>query len=66
MSLRAFHIVFVTVSTLLFAFLALWAFVLAADRTATVTTLGVVSLAGLLGMPVYGVYFYKKVRNIVL
>lgn len=66
MSLRAFHIVFVTVSTLLFAFLALWAFVLAADRTATITVLGMVSLAGLLGMPVYGVYFYKKVRNIVL
>lgn len=66
MSLRAFHIVFVTVSTLLFAFLALWAFVLSADRTATVTVLGVVSVAGLLGMPVYGVYFYKKVRNIVL
>ncbi len=66
MSLRAFHIVFVTVSTLLFAFLSLWAFVLAADRTATVTALGVVSVAGLLGMPVYGVYFYKKVRNIVL
>ena len=66
MSLRAFHIVFVTVSTLLFAFLALWAFVLAADRTAMVTALGIVSVAGLLGMPVYGVYFYKKVRNIVL
>jgi hypothetical protein len=66
MSLRAFHIVFVSVSTLLFAFLSLWAFVLAADRTAMVTALGFVSVAGLLGMPVYGVYFYKKVRNIVL
>lgn len=66
MSLRAFHIVFVTVSTLLFAFLALWAFVLSADRTPVVTVLGAVSVAGLLAMPVYGVYFYKKVRNIVL
>ena len=37
MSLRAFHIVFVTVSTLLFAFLALWAFVLAGDRTPVIT-----------------------------
>lgn len=66
MSLRAFHIVFVTVSTLLFAFLALWAFVLAGDRTPVITALGAVSALGLLGMPVYGVYFYKKVRNIVL
>lgn len=66
MSIRAFHIVFVTVSTLLFAFLALWAFVLAADRTAVVTTVGALGAAGVLLMPVYGVYFYKKVRNIVL
>jgi hypothetical protein len=66
MSLRAFHIVFVTVSTLLFAFLVLWAFVLAADRTPVVTVLGAFSVAGLLVMPVYGIYFYKKVRNIVL
>ncbi len=66
MSLRAFHIVFVTVSTLLFAFLVLWAFVLAADRTPMVTVLGSLSVAGLVVMPVYGIYFYKKVRNIVL
>lgn len=66
MSLRAFHIVFVTVSTLLFAFLALWAFVFAADLTPVVTVVGAVSAAGLLVMPLYGVYFYKKVRNIVL
>ncbi len=66
MSLRAFHIVFVTVSTLLFAFLAVWAFVLATDRTAIITALGAVSAAGVLVMPAYGCYFYKKVRNIVL
>jgi hypothetical protein len=54
------------VSTLLFAFLVLWAFVLAADRTPMVTVLGSLSVAGLLVMPVYGIYFYKKVRNIVL
>ena len=66
MSLRAFHIVFVTVSTLLFVFLAVWAFFLATDRTPIVTALGMASAAGVLGMPVYGIYFYKKVRNIVL
>ena len=55
-----------TVSTLLFVFLSVWAFVLATDRTPIITALGAVSAAGVLGMPVYGVYFYKKVRNIVL
>ena len=66
MSLRAFHIVFVTVSTLLCIFLAVWAFVFAADRTGIITALGVVGAIGTLGMPVYGVYFYRKARNILL
>ena len=66
MSLRAFHIVFVTVSTLLFVFLAVWAFALVADRSTMVTTLGVVSAIGAIVMPVYGIFFYRKVRNIVL
>lgn len=66
MSLRAFHIVFVTVSTLLFAFLAVWAFAFAVDRTATITTLGAISAVGALVMPVYGVFFYRKARNLVL
>ena len=66
MSLRAFHIVFVTVSTLLFVFLAVWAFAFASDRTGTITALGAVSALCALVMPVYGVCFYKKVRKIVL
>jgi hypothetical protein len=66
MSLRAFHIVFVTVTTLLFAFLAVWALFLATDRSATVTALGAVSIAGVLGMPVYGVIFYRKARKLLL
>ena len=66
MSLRAFHIVFVTVSTLLFVFLAVWAFAFATDRTGTITALGAVSAVFAVIMPVYGVCFYKKVRKIVL
>ncbi len=66
MSLRAFHIVFVTLVTLMFAFLAVWSFVIAEDRGGLVTALGVIGVAGALGMPVYGVYFYRKARNILL
>ena len=66
MSLKAFHIVFVTVSSLLFAFLAVWAFALAADRTTTITALGIAGAVGALVMPVYGVFFYRKVRKIVI
>ena len=66
MSLRTFHIVFVTVSTLLFVFLAVWAFGFAKDRSAIITALGGISAVAAVAMPVYGAYFYKKVRNIVL
>ena len=66
MSLRTFHIVFVTMSTLLFAFLAVWAFAFSGDRTSVITALGAVSALAGVAMPVYGVYFYKKVRNIIL
>lgn len=66
MSLRAFHIVFVTVSTLLFVFLAVWAFAFATDRTGTITALGAVSAVCAIIMPVYGVCFSKKVRKIVI
>jgi hypothetical protein len=64
MSLRAFHIVFVTVSTLLFVFLAVWALAFARNPTGIITALGVVSAVCALGMPVYGIYFYRKVRHI--
>ena len=63
MSLKGFHIVFVTVSTLRCAFLALWSFVLAPEAGAMVTAAGIVGLAGLIVMPGYGVYFYRKLTR---
>lgn len=65
MSIRGFHIVFVTLSTLLCLFLALWAFLWPGLEGGTlVTSLGVVGIIGFIGLPVYGVYFYRKVRKI--
>ncbi len=66
MSLRAFHIVFVTLSTLLFVFLAVWAFGFAGEKSVMVTGLGVLGAIGGVGMPVYGVYFYRKSRKLLL
>ncbi len=60
MSLRSFHIVFVTVCTLFSAFLVVWAFVLAPEPSARSTAFGVVGIIGLLLMPAYAVYFLKK------
>ena len=64
MSLKGFHIVFVTVSTLLCVFLALWAFLFAPEQSAMVLALGSVGALGALVMPVYGVYFYRKINRI--
>ncbi len=64
MSLKGFHIVFVTVSTLLCIFLAVWSFVLAPEPSTMATVLGVVGICGALLMPVYGVYFYRKLTRI--
>ena len=64
MSLKSFHIVFVSVSTLLCLFLALWAFVLAPESSTMFTVIGVVGALGTLLMPVYGVCFYRKAARI--
>lgn len=64
MSLKTFHLVFVTVSTLLFAFLALWSFALSPESSAMVSALGYIGIAGAILMLVYGVYFYRKARKI--
>lgn len=66
MSLRSFHLVFVTVCTLLCAFLVLWSFVLAPEPSAMATGFGVVGIIGLILMPVYGVAFLKKASKLHL
>jgi hypothetical protein len=60
MSLRGFHIVFITICTLLCAFLILWAFVLAPEPSVFSTGLGITGIVGILLMPLYGFYFYRK------
>lgn len=66
MSLRGFHIVFVTVCTLLFASLAAWGLLLSPERSSLPLAMGIVGIAGLLVMPAYGVYFYRKAKKLVL
>ena len=66
MSLRSFHIVFITVCTLLCAFLILWAFVLAPEPSAMATAFGVVGVIGILLMPIYAICFTKKANQLHL
>lgn len=64
MSLKGFHIVFVTVSTLLCVFFALWAFVLNPETSSMADVLGFIGVFGSILMPIYGVYFYRKITRI--
>lgn len=66
MSLKGFHIVFVSVSMLLFAFLIVWGFAIAPEKTTLTTAMGVTGAVGILLMPVYGIYFLRKARRIDL
>ncbi len=63
MTLKGFHIVFVSVSLLLFAFLILWGFVFTPEKSALATAMGFTGVAGVFLMPVYGVYFLRKIRR---
>lgn len=63
MSIKGFHIVFVTVSSLLCLFLAMWSFFLTDEVSSMITALGIVGVLGLLLMPLYGVYFYRKIAK---
>ena len=60
MSLKIFHICFITLSTLLAIGCAVWA--LAAGSTG----FGAVCIAHAVAMPVYGVAFWRKARRIVV
>jgi hypothetical protein len=64
MSLKGFHLVFVTLSTLMCMFLAVWSYMLAPEPSTMATILGVVGLVGTILMPIYGVCFYRKISRI--
>ena len=64
MSLKSFHLVFVTVCMLLFAFLTLWSFVLSPESSAMISVLGYVGIAGMFMSAAYGVYFQRKAQRI--
>lgn len=65
MSLKAFHVVFITSAFLLSMFLGGWClFEFAHTRRIVDLLLGLLSIAGAIGLVVYGRYFLKKLKNI--
>ena len=65
MSLKAFHVIFITSAFLLSAFLGGWCLLeYSNSRRVGDLLLGLLSLAGSVGLVVYGRYFLKKLKNI--
>jgi hypothetical protein len=61
MSLKIFHICFILLSTVLAAGSAVWAF-----REAASLVLGWVCTTFAVIMPIYGVWFLRKTRKLIL
>jgi len=65
MSLKAFHILFVIITTLLCVFLTVWGFYFAPTSVAPFARkIAFAGIAGAIIMPIYGVFFYGKVKNL--
>lgn len=66
MSLKAFHVIFITSAFLLAVFLGGWCLYefFAHSHRVVDLLLGLLSLAGSVGLLVYGRFFLKKLKNI--
>jgi hypothetical protein len=67
MSLRGFHLFFITLATIFCALVAVWAFMLSVDEEGLLLKVvgGLCALAALV-LPVYGVYFYRKAKTLII
>ena len=63
MSLKAFHVVFITLSTLLAAGFGVWSITADTGKSEGLY-LGVFSLLAAVALVVYGVYFLKKMKDV--
>lgn len=65
MSLKAFHVLFVTISTLLAVWFTVWAFGrYGADGGALDLAFGICGAALVVGLPIYGVWFLQKMKDV--
>lgn len=64
MSLKGFHILFISIATLLCVFVVLWAFVLERNSSLGLQVFGGTCALAAILLPVYGVRFYQKAQKI--
>lgn len=67
MSIRGFHLLFICLATVFCAAVAVWAFAIGADDLGVfVKVMGAVCALLAVVLPVYGVYFYRKAKNLLV
>ena len=59
-------VVFVVFTFLMSSFFVLWSFVLAKEISFTTDVIGWCGIVGLVLVPIYAVYFWKKAAKIIL
>ncbi len=66
MSLKAFHLIFVTATTLFSLFFGLWSLkqYRNVDPSALNLTFVFLAVAMLIALPIYGYYFLKKLKDV--
>lgn len=64
MSLKGFHILFITLATLLCVFVVIWAFVLTSAAGVGLKFFGASCALAAVILPLYGVSFYRKAKKI--
>lgn len=64
MSLKGFHILFISLATLLCLFVVIWAFVLVRNASFGLQVFGSTCALAAIILPIYGVRFYRKAQNI--
>lgn len=64
MSLKSFHIIFISLATLLCVFVVLWAFVLEDSSGTGMKIFGASCALAAIVLPLYGITFYRKAQKI--
>lgn len=64
MTIKGFHIFFISLATLLCVLVAMWAFVLEDYTSLGLRVLGAICAVAAISLPIYGFRFYRKVQTI--
>ena len=65
MSLKAFHLLFVAITTMLCIFLAIWgAYFAPLSVEPFAQKISFAGIAGAILMPIYGIYFFGKIKSL--